>query len=255
MHTDCEKCGQKLPTPKFDVGDCVRGKYDRALYLWLEVNMTPEGYTLVYPAKVVEAIKKCWREWDRQARDMGYIRKECSLCVLFRPTGGCRECPIGKKTGGSACEGSPYQAYVNNPTSANAYAFRDWIGELLPESVVAELKEESFPEERTPKNPTPTCPTCNQPIKETYRVGDLFECTRKCLLEGEIFKVINVMLVGVRDDSMHSHYDKYCGAINIKTFDFFYQPVVVKDPYKITHEDMCRLMSKDYKKLQPPKGN
>ena len=120
-----------------------------------------QNWKLLYPKVVVDAIKESWRGWDRTSRGLGN-KVDCPLCVMFI-TGKfsdnwCLGCPIQQKTEKKYCENTPYTDWHANKTYENALAVRDWIGKLLPDEVVAELKKEVEPVKEK-------CPCCGAELK------------------------------------------------------------------------------------------
>jgi len=180
------------PTTGFNEGDCVRmgscfelsiiaerepaNEYGIIHYVLdypkngkFQYQLSPESnLTLVYPARVVEAIKGSWRKWNYiyLGKQKNNGMDDCPLCKIFAFSGTtsreCVNCPISLKTGEVRCLETPYK---KGPTVLQSLAFRDWIGELLPQSVVIELLKES-------SNSQPETSNLKPVTSLKYHVGD-----------------------------------------------------------------------------------
>lgn len=65
-------------------------------------------------AATLEALRGSIAKWERVVREgvSGKSWKDCPLCVKFWD-GDCRGCPVKHKTGYDACQGSPFEEYVD----------------------------------------------------------------------------------------------------------------------------------------------
>ncbi len=165
-----EEPKEEEPKPKmafilFEVGDLVettsnkRGiisRFDGTYYYLALDGWFAHNLKLIYPRLVVEAIKGSWKKWDKTYKgelsesQAGY-RNNCPLCVMFfgkTAQFSCGDCPIHLKST-DGCSNTPFGKWCDDKTSQNALAFRDWIGELLPVSVVEELMKESEPKKKS----------------------------------------------------------------------------------------------------------
>ena len=165
----CNECRNFKPIEpkqlKYNAGDCLVNNNGRKKIYSLEFILTKElkcqNWKLLYPKVVVDAIKESWRGWDRTSRGLE-DKGDCPVCVMFI-TGNfsnkrCLECPIHQKTGKHYCRGTPFADWHANKTHENALVVRDWIGKLLPNNIVAELKKEVEPVKEK-------CPCCGAELK------------------------------------------------------------------------------------------
>lgn len=185
------------PTPKFNVGDVVHvsGRFNCQIKVYAtdcsnnvfynnNQGYCPEICELRCPANAVESAKKSFAKWHNIG--MGRIKDEgvenCALCQRFihSKNGGC---PIGQMQGFSGCpkDCHPlYNRYYYDKTPANAFAFRDWIGEnlLTPEIVAEVIKQEDDK---------------YKPKEETFKVGEYVRVTTG-LAENVVCRIVIVKI-------------------------------------------------------------
>jgi hypothetical protein len=88
--------------------------------------------------RTLTALKGSIAKWEAIVDGTGEDKgpENCPLCGLFNnqvnPWNFCVGCPVRAATGVKLCENTPYVAYDDDPTTANAQAELNFLKSLLP---------------------------------------------------------------------------------------------------------------------------
>ena len=108
---------------------------------WAEWLLPKKRETKLFGREIIESGKHAKTKWSLIAGgemiDLGFT--DCAYCVQFREQlekDGCPGCPIEYFTNGGRCLGTPYYAYLREPTVQNAKAMKDFVDKIFIKSLL-----------------------------------------------------------------------------------------------------------------------